>query len=723
MTCASDVGNRDIGAPHAEASTCDIQGPSRISQGPHVPGKAKTVLPNLCDEMTECLHDDNSEEYDDVLQVDRHLISSLAEHVNNEESRTPLQVKGRLRKHIAFWEDIQAPAFIIECIQDGYKIPFFQTPPRASFANNRSALQHHAFVTDSINELLVSGRIVQVPQNQLIVINPLSVAIQQNKGKKRLILDLRYVNKHIYKQKIKFDDWRTGLIYFQKPSYFTKFDLKSGYHHLDIFRDHQPFLGFAWPTADEKRKYFMFTVLPFGLSSAPYIFTKLVRPLVKHWRAQGISSIVYLDDGIDMEGNLVTSEHNSTIIQSDLHSSGFLPNQDKCVWQPTQEIDWLGIQWNGLVGKITISPHRIESILHNLQKILSDPHISARKLASIVGKIVSTGPVTQNLARIMTRHSQMSVVSAQDWDTPFQLDAYCTLEFEFWKTNLKQANERYFSTDPCPSKIIYSDASQGACAAHISGEDAIAHRMFTANERDESSTYRELVAIKFAVDSFTPLLRGAYVKWLTDSQSAAKIAQVGSMKFSLHELAFDIFSTCLKADIKLDIQWIPRSLNEKADYLSKIIDFDDWELDPAVFQDIEEKFGPHSIDCFASYQNCKVSRFFSRFWNPGTSGVDAFFQSWGQENCLVVPPVAIASRVIIFMFQNKARGTLVVPYWPSAPFWPLLISRFTHYVGNSIHYKGNTALRHGSNTNSLLGSSAWTGSIVACRLDFSQCKE
>ena len=362
-----------------------------------------------------------------------------------------------------------------------------------------------------------------------------------------------------------------------------------------------------------------------------------------HWRAQSISSIVYLHDGIDMEGNPVTSEQSSRIIQSDLHQSGFLSNQDKCAWQSTQEVDWLGIQWNGLVGHSR--PHRIESILQDLQKTLSDPHISARKLASIVGKIVSTGPVTQYLARIMTRHSQMSVVSAQDWDTSFQLDGYCTLEFEFWKTNLKQANERYFSTHPCPSKIIYSDTSQGACAAHISGEDVIAHRMFTANETDESSTYREfeLVAERY------------------------------------------------------------RRYEEKK--ISK------------------NKFGPHSLDCFTSYQNCKVSRFFSRVWNLGTSGVDAFFQSWGQENCLVVPPVVIASRAIIFMFQNKARGTLVVPYWSSAPFCPLLISRFTHYVGNPIYYKGNTALRHGSNTNSLLGSPAWTGSIVACRLDFSQCKE
>ena len=39
-------------------------------------------------------------------------------------------------------------------------------------------------------------------------------------------------------------------------------------------------------------------MLPFGLSSACYAFTKIVRPLVKHWRSQGICSIVYLDDGI-----------------------------------------------------------------------------------------------------------------------------------------------------------------------------------------------------------------------------------------------------------------------------------------------------------------------------------------------------------------------------------------------------------------------------------------
>ena len=75
----------------------------------------------------------------------------------------------------------------------------------------------------------------------LRVINPLSVSVQSC-GKKRLILDLRCVNQYIFKQKVTFEDWRVGLDYFEKGSHFTKFDLKSGYHHLDLFPDHQRFL-------------------------------------------------------------------------------------------------------------------------------------------------------------------------------------------------------------------------------------------------------------------------------------------------------------------------------------------------------------------------------------------------------------------------------------------------------------------------------------------------
>ena len=76
------------------------------------------------------------------------------------------------------------------------------------------------------------------------------------------------------------------------------FDLKSGYHHIDIQPDSQTFLGFAWKRLkDQSVSYYVFMVLPFGLSSAPYIFTKYLKVLQKHWRMKGTNIALRLDDG------------------------------------------------------------------------------------------------------------------------------------------------------------------------------------------------------------------------------------------------------------------------------------------------------------------------------------------------------------------------------------------------------------------------------------------
>ena len=92
--------------------------------------------------------------------------------------------------------------------------------------------------------------------------------------------------------------------YVHKGDFMFSFDLKSGYHHLDIFSGHQQYLGFSFRFGSRIR-YFSFTVLCFWISSGPYIFSKLLRPLVKHWRAQGIKIAVFLDDGAGVNENLL----------------------------------------------------------------------------------------------------------------------------------------------------------------------------------------------------------------------------------------------------------------------------------------------------------------------------------------------------------------------------------------------------------------------------------
>ena len=162
--------------------------------------------------------------------------------------------------HAQFWYDIGAYRSVLDIIEHGYVIPFVEIPSPAWFRNNSSATRHADFVTKAIQELLEDGRIIEskfVPS----VVNPLSVSVNET-GKKRLILDLRYINQFVKPQKFKLDDFRVMFQYVRKGNFMFKFDLKSSYHHIDISAEHQTFLGFAFEM-EGCLKYFVFTVLPF----------------------------------------------------------------------------------------------------------------------------------------------------------------------------------------------------------------------------------------------------------------------------------------------------------------------------------------------------------------------------------------------------------------------------------------------------------------------------
>lgn len=116
--------------------------------------------------------------------------------------------------------------------------------------------------------------------------------------KLRLVLDLsRSVNPFIQRFKFKYEGLPTLSVMFRESFWFFTFDLESGYHHLDINEKFWEFLGFSWSFEGAPR-YFVFRVLPFGLSSACYLFIRMLRPFVARWRSIGIFSIMYIDDGI-----------------------------------------------------------------------------------------------------------------------------------------------------------------------------------------------------------------------------------------------------------------------------------------------------------------------------------------------------------------------------------------------------------------------------------------
>lgn len=165
-------------------------------------------------------------------------------------------------------------------------------------------------------------------------------------------------------------------------------------------------------------------------------------------------------------------------------------------------------------------------------------------------------------------------------------------------------NSRNCFVSKDPSYFVYSDASATGGGAFIDfNNDFVCHKVWTENESLQSSTWRELSVIEFSLQSFATLLEVSHVKWYTDSQAAAKVVEVGSIKFDLHRVARSIFSICMQFGIHLEVQWIPRSLNQQADYISHLIDIDDWQITNEFFLFLDGHCGPHTVDCFANFYN------------------------------------------------------------------------------------------------------------------------
>ena len=145
-----------------------------------------------------------------------------------------------------------------------------------------------------------------------------------------------------------------------------------------------------------------------------------------------------------------------------------------------------------------------------------------------------------------------------------------------------------------------------------------------------------------------------------------RIIDRGSTKPDLQTLAKEIVNLCNNHRVSVIPVWVPRDNNQLADYLSKLTDFDDWGIHSDIFQWLNTLWGPFTVDRFATWYNTKCISFNSRFWNPGSEGVDAFIQNWQGENNRVVPHSSQLIRPQHHFELCKAKGVLIIPLWKRA---------------------------------------------------------
>ena len=481
-------------------------------------------------------------------------------------------VKGRLRERYEYWNSVlHAPEPILSIVKEGYFLPLVHEPAPFYRPNHCSVNVHESFVTDAVSELLLQ-QCVRTVSGRPHICSPLLVVVNQNSGKKRLVISLRYLNLFLWKDKFKYEDIRTAIEYFEKDGYMCTFDLKSGYHHVDICEASQKYLGFQW-----KGVYYVFTVLPFGLASACYVFTKLLRPIVKYFRSQGHKLVIYVDDGILVGPDYQHAKQLCDLVMDALDRAGFVLNKEKSCLQPRQIARWLGFQIDLRQGSITIPDEKVLIVQQAIARLIMGPNQlhPIKCIASIVGKLISFSIAVGCVVRLRTRALYKVILSGDSWYSSVRLTQEALNELEFWHTNLEFFNGQPLWRSPSAVRLVYSDASDTGYAGYwVEHGVHVAQGLWTIEESELSSTWRELQAVALVLRSVATKLAHCNLRWFTDNQNVVRIIQVGSRKDHLQSIAIEIFKQCFLNSIKIDVEWIPRQENELADYYSRVVDWD-----------------------------------------------------------------------------------------------------------------------------------------------------
>lgn len=130
---------------------------------------------------------------------------------------------------------------------------------------------------------------------------------------------------------MKYEDLRIALLYLNKNDWMVKFDIHSAYHHIDIYEPHTTYLGFSSSYPNGSMLFMKLVVLPFGLCSAPYLYSKITKPLVAKWRAESKRTVLYLDDGFDCHSSKETTDIMAKSMKSDIIRSGVVSKADNYI--------------------------------------------------------------------------------------------------------------------------------------------------------------------------------------------------------------------------------------------------------------------------------------------------------------------------------------------------------------------------------------------------------
>ena len=499
---------------------------------------------------------------------------------------------------------------------------------------------------------------------------------KRGSDKIRPILDLSKVNMCIQSIDFKLESLANALELINQGEWFTKIDLKDAFNHLKMKDEDKPFTRFTW-----RDFHFQWERMGFGIKTAPYNFTKVMKEPIGFLRNKGIRLIVYLDDILIIASSHQESIDHTTEIINLLISLGFMINWVKSSLEPSQVIEFLGWELHSQSLLVRLPDALVSNIVDRLSRFIKKSECSVRLFASELG-ILQAWMKAVHFGRLHTRacgHWKDYWVSKVGWDGRMPLNDDILDDLLWWRDHVSSHNGRSFEEilgTRKASRVINTDASPSGWGAIVDGITYAGK--FTYTESQESQNVREAMAVLKALRAVKKLSSEREV-WeiLTDNQSVLWLINKSGGKPTQVETVVESFlREAEQRNIVLQASFVPGVENLADAPSRRPLDRSDWRLNLSVSKLIMEKWFVPDIDLFATRVNKQVDKFLSWFPDQEAEGTDALKVTWVWPRMWANPPFKLVGRVLHKLLECSPQALLILiaPEWKTAPWWPLLLS-------------------------------------------------
>ena len=343
-------------------------------------------------------------------------------------------------------------------------------------------------VEEEIQKLLKQDIIESVESNPTPWVSPIVTPPKKDGSSIRLCIDMREPNKAIERERHQMPTVNEIINDVNGSAIFSKIDLRSGYHQLELEESSRYITTFATHLG-----LFRYKRLNFGISSAAEVFQKAIQDVVRD-----VSNAKNISDDIIIYGKN-KKEHDAALhkVFKKLHENGLTINLEKCEFG-VDTISFFGFTFS----EKGISPDPKKTTAIENMKPPQNPSevISFLGMTNFMSRFIPNYATINEPLRNLTKKDTQWTWNKKEQDAFDQLREVISNE---------SINAYY---DPKKTTSVIVDASPvGLGAMLVQGNQVIAYssRSLTSTETRYSQTEREALAIVWACEHFDMYLRGA----------------------------------------------------------------------------------------------------------------------------------------------------------------------------------------------------------------------